>query len=194
MRRRDVRENRFIYAFVVFGIALAVASIIFGSVLPFMKSQRYTYAVSVMWDAESVEEVEALFGRALTFYSPVGASEVARFSGDMIFSIISGGRQSEAVGRALIEFIEPSMDKEDIRHLLVLGYMYSEMWEKYRNSSYLQKAEMYFLRAHERGPKPPPPLYALFGVYQEGNDAERARAIAERILELWPQETRIQIQ
>ena len=65
--------------FIFLGILLAVLAIIFGSYLPFEKSRSYVRAINMLNSIKTLPEFEDVFGRALSFYSPIGQEEIVKF-------------------------------------------------------------------------------------------------------------------
>lgn len=176
---------------VFIGIALAILSIYFGSLLPLVKSQRYISAVSVMSSIKSLEQFKKIFDRVFDFYSPVGDEETAKFLGSSIVNIVNQKEQPENVSRYLVEYIESKLQENNVRHLIMLGQMYSVLWQKSGNEKDSGKAEKYYQKALAIGPKLPPALYGLFDFYRTRGDQEKIRKIGERILQLWPEDEKV---
>ena len=168
-------------------IATTCLSIYLGAYLPFTKSQRYIVAIRTLPSLKSVGEFEKNFDAVINYYSPIGDEEVMKFLSNDISNIIAGQEQPEVVSRALVEYIEPHMFKNDVRHLLTLGRMYSVLWQKYdRKDADYNRAEEYFLKAYAIGPKLPPVLYSLFDIYKLKGDNEKLKNIVSEILRYWP--------
>lgn len=176
---------------IVVGIILAILSIVFGSFLPLAKSQRYISALGSASSVKTLDEFKANFDRVFKFYSPVGDEETAKFLSSDILNSVVQKEQSEAVSRALISYIEPYMMKNNVRHLMVLGQMYSILWQKSGREDDFIKSEDYYRGALIIGPKLPPVLYSLFDLYQAKGDKEKAKEIGETILRYWPEEEKV---
>lgn len=179
----DVLKNLIIVLLII----AACLSIYFGAYLPFTKSQRYIVAIRTLPSLKSLADFEKNFDAAINYYSPVGDEEMMKFLSNDISSIIADQKQTEAVSRALVEYIEPHMFKNETRHLLTLGRMYSVLWQKFgrKDADYI-RAEEYYLKAYSIGPKLPPVLYSLFDLYKLKGDNKKLKNIASEILRYWP--------
>jgi len=185
-------RNLFKNIIILFFVFLAIFSIYFGSILPFVKSQRYIKAVKNLSFVRSLDDFKNNFDKVLNFYSPVGDEEVVKFLSVSIFDIISNKNQNEEIARALVSYIEPYLFQNNVRHLLTGGNLYFRLWADYgRKDEYLEKAEDYLLKAYQIGPKLPPVLYGLFDLYYALGETAKARNIAEIILNYWPEEGKI---
>lgn len=172
---------------IVLLIVLAFLSLYFGAYLPFTKSQRYIVALRALPSLKSVGEFEKNFDNAVGYYSPIGDEEVMKFLSNDISNIITDQKQTEVVSRALVEYIEPHMFKNDVRHLITLGRAYFVLWQKYdRKDADYNRAEEYYLMAYAIGPKLPPVLYSLFDLYKLKGDNEKLKNIVSEILRYWP--------
>ncbi len=175
----------------IFLIILAASSIYFGALLPFAKAQRYIGALNAMSSIESLEDFKRNFDNVFDFYSPIGDEEAAKFLGSTIVNIISQKEQPENISRYLVEYIEPHLFKDNVRHLIMGGQMYFILWQKSRNESDFIKAEEYYRKALSIGPKLPPVLYGLLDLYQAKGDQEKIREIGEIILQYWPDDEKV---
>jgi tetratricopeptide (TPR) repeat protein len=91
-----------------------------------------------------------------------------------------------------VEYIEPHMFKDNVRHLLSVGMMYENLWLRYgKKDADYAKAEGYYRAALAIGPKLPPVLYSLANLYNEKGDLTKGREIKAMILNLWPNEGNI---
>lgn len=186
--------NQEIKKIIVFlGITFAVLSIYFGSLAPFAKAQRYITGLNAMPTIKSLEDFKKNFDKVFEFYSPVGDEETAKFLGGTILGIISQKEQPENVSRYLVEYIEPHLFKNNVRHLIMRGQMYFILWQKSQkvNESDFIKAENYYRQALAIGPKLPLVLYGLLDIYQVKGDSEKTREIAGRILQYWPEDEKV---
>ena len=177
--------------FIFFGILLAVLAIIFCSYLPFEKSRSYVRAINMLNSIKTLPEFKDVFGRALSFYSPIGQEEIVKFfSSDTITSLVSQNNP-EALSRELVSFIEPYLFKNDVRHLIIRGNLYSLLWQKYRQEEDFVKSEEAYRAALAIGPKLPPVLYSLLDLYQAKGEGEKLKEIANTILKYWPDDQKI---
>ncbi|KKQ23109.1 hypothetical protein A2999_01250 [Candidatus Wolfebacteria bacterium RIFCSPLOWO2_01_FULL_38_11] len=177
---------------VILLIILAIFFIIFGSLLPLMKSRRFIHSLNSAQFIKTLGEFKENFDRPLKFYSPIGDEEIAKFLSGNILSGIYQKEQPEAVARELVLYIEPYMFKNNVRHLLALGQMYSVLWQKSGREDDFIKAENYYQKALSIGPKLPPLLYGMFDLYQLKGDKEKLRETAGQILKYWPEDKKIE--
>lgn len=184
--------NEEIKKIIVFiGVALAFLSIIFGSFLPFAESRRYIAALNEVPSIKSLEDFKKKFDVVFDFYSPVGGEETAKFLGSSIVGIISQKEQPETVSRYLVEYIEPKLQKNNVRHLIMAGQMYEILWQKSKKESDFKKAEEYYQQALAIGPKLPPVLYGLLDLERAKGNKEKIKEISETILKYWPEDEKI---
>src|SRR3989338_5444719 len=108
----------------VFGILLAVFFIIYGSILPFKKSRLYIRSSSELGRVTSVEQMKVVLDRMFNFPSPVGDEEVDKFTGNTLFPVITNPQQAEQVSLSVLRYLEPHMQKNNVRHLTLIGRMY----------------------------------------------------------------------
>jgi tetratricopeptide (TPR) repeat protein len=175
----------------IIGIILAILSIYFGSYLPLVKSRRFITALGSASSVKTINDFQKNFDNAFKFYSPVGDEEMAKFLSSDILRAISQKEQSEAASRALVNYIEPYMFKNNVRHLIVLGQMYFVLWQKSGKEEDFKKAEEYYLKALAIGSKLPPVLYGLFDLERAAGNNEKAKEIGEKILKYWPEDERV---
>jgi tetratricopeptide (TPR) repeat protein len=116
---------------------------------------------------------------------------VAKFLANDIMQFISQKNQPEAVSRILVNYIEPYMLQNDIRHLLASGQMYAILWGNYGKAEDFKKAEDYFNKAYRIGPNLPPVLYSMLNLYQMKGDVQKMKEIGGEILKYWPDEKNV---
>ncbi len=176
------------------GIILAFLGIVYGSFLPFTRSQRFIQALNALGGGQikSFQDFQTTFDGVFNYYAPVGNEEVAKFLAGDVMQLVSQPGQPEAIARMVVQYIEPHMFKNDVRHLLSLGQMYYTLWKNYGKSSDYVTAEGYYLKALAIGPKLPPVLYSLLSIYAEAGQIAKVKAVAETILTYWPQDTSVQ--
>lgn len=179
------------YAVVAAGTGLTILAIVFGSLLPFLKAQKYITAVRSLSQVRSLDQFRATFDHALDFYSPVGAEETGKFLGNEIFNAVNNPQQQEEISRALVAYIEPHLLKDNVRHLLLLGRMHYMLWLNFKDDRNFASAEQYFLAAHAIGPRLPNPMYGLLELYEKRGDQAKVREFAEKILSYWPSDGRV---
>ncbi|MFH0806318.1 MAG: O-antigen ligase family protein [Candidatus Brennerbacteria bacterium] len=168
-------------------VILAAGSLVFGVYAPVAKARAYINALQTAGSITSVDSFITHFTPALTHWSPIGQEEVVKFLSSDVGSMVGTGNQLEEGMRGLIAFIEPYLLQNNVRHLLVGGHLYYGLWSKYGGDSedYV-RAERYYEAARAIGPALPPVLYALFDLYLNGGNYEKAQVVGEDILRLWP--------
>ncbi len=172
-------------------IILAILSIVFGSYLPLVKSRRFIAALSSVASVKTVQEFMVNFDKSFKFYSPIGDEEITKFLVNDVLQLISQPTQSEAVDRALVNYIEPYLFKNDLRHLMATGEMHRILWEKYGREEDFTKAEDYFNQAYKIGPNVPPVLYSMINLYLAKRDILKVKEIGGIVLQYWPDDENI---
>lgn len=175
----------------IVGIVLALLFIYFGSILPLVKSRRFIVSLGEASSIKTIDEFQKNFDKPLNFYSPVGDEEIAKFLSTDILKAISQKEQPENVSRILVNYIEPYMFKNNVRHLIVLAQMYSVLWQKSGKEDDFKKAKEYYKEALVIGPKLPPVLYGFLDLERAKGDKEKIKEISEMILKYWPEDKRL---
>jgi len=180
------------FAIVAF-IILAILSIVFGAVLPWMKARLYINALTDMQSGKTYtsEQFESQMGNIFDFYSPIGQEEIVKFFGSDILSVVSQADFPESASRFLADYIEKYLFKNNVRHLILGGASYKYLWYRFGNEEDFKKSEEYFKKAQLIGPKLPPVLYDLFELYRLRGDDENMKKIGEEILKYWPDDAGI---
>ena len=161
----------------------------FGALLPLGKAQSFINAQTNLSTVQNTDDLKKLYDVPLTMWSPVGQEEAVKFTAGTLSDILMGQNIDEQTARWLVEYIEPHLFKNDLRHLLLLGDMYRVIWERYGgNPQDFIKAEEYYLKANAIGPKIPPILYRLTDMYLKTGNKDEARKHAETILKYWDDE------
>lgn len=172
-------------------ILLALLSLYFGAYLPFAKGRRFISALRGVATVKTVAEFAALYDKAILFYSPIGDEEVRKFLGIDILNSLTLGN-NEPLDRALVDYVESYMLKDDTRHLIILGQMHSVLWKKYGRVEDYALAEKYLRDVLAIGPNLPPALYGLLEIYQLNADNEKLLEVAREIVKHWPQDEGVQ--
>ncbi|MEK7089371.1 MAG: hypothetical protein AAB920_00970, partial [Patescibacteria group bacterium] len=165
--------------------------IVFGSILPFIKSNRYPIFMELSSSARTLEEFESYARNALDFKSPVGQEETVKFILSGIRDIIRNPNIPAPIAEELVKFIEQYAFKDDVRHLAAMGDIYSTLWVKYGDEGAFAISEGYYKKALAIGPNLPPILYSLLSIYQLKSDKEKLIQTAQTILSYWPNDTNI---
>jgi len=178
-------------------IILITLSIVFGAILPWMKARLYIDALVDMQTGkiQTLDDFKAEFSRPLDFYSLIGDEEVVKFLGsDVISSAIAQNRQSPQIKQLvelLADYIAPHLLLDDTRHIIIGAHLYTMLWQISGDEEAYKKAEFYFKKAYEIGPKLPPVLYGMFDFYKLKGDKENMKKIGEEILKYWPEDENI---
>lgn len=173
-------------------IILALAGIYFGAYRPFVKAQLYVATRGVSQTFQTLDEFASFYDRIFDYYSPIGNREVAKFFIENTLGIIAQKEQSEEVSRMLVEYGEFHIYENEVVHLLQVAYGYDTLWQRFRDKEYFEKAESYYNRVHEIGPRLPHALYGLFNLYERSGDSEKQREISKEILRYWPGDERVE--
>jgi len=179
------------YIIIIFGIILAIFGLIYGSLLPFVKSKSYIRAIGNLQSIKSLDEFKKNFDPSLDFYSPVGQEETSRFLATEIIGRMIYPDQKENISRELVNYIEPRFFQNNSRHLLLAASMYGKMFNIYGKKDDLKKTEEYFQKSLILNPKSPQALYSLFEIYYKKGEFEKSKEIGEIILKYWPEDERI---
>jgi len=179
------------YFLATLGIIVAVLAIVFGSIQPLSRSQRFISALRNVSNVKTLDEFKQNFDAAFNMSSPVGDEELAKFLSDQILNLISQENQPEDVSRALVAYLEPHMLQNNVRHLLAIGNMHVELLRRFRKQIDFNQAESAYLRAMAIGPKLPPVLYTLADLYIAVGNRDKFTEIANTILSYWPDDAKL---
>jgi len=166
-------------------IVLSFLSIYFGAYLPFKKSRLFIDSLRTANEIKSINQFKSHFDKVFNFYSPVGDEEVVKFLSSDIANAVSQIAE-ENVARELVNYIEPKLFQNNVRHLLVGAQLYSILWNKYHRPEDAKKVEDYYLAAFRIGPKLPQVLYGLLEFYRATGNEKRLMEIGQLILSYWP--------
>ncbi len=188
----------FLKQFIIIALIIgAVLSIIFGAVLPWVKSTSYISALTDLQSGRihSVDQFKQEFSAVLDFYSPIGQEEVTKFLSESIMEMMVNEVQQTGklgpVAPALISFVEPYLFQNNVRHLLFAAEVYKALWQASGNKDYFIKSYDYYQKAYALGPKLPPVLYGIFSLYQLTGDKVDTKKVGEIILGYWPDDQAI---
>lgn len=175
---------------VIILIILSALGIYFGAYLPWVKSRAYINALKTMsgGGVQSLGDYFDAYDKAVKLYSPIGEEEIAKFLVNDIMNLISTDTQSEEASNALVEYAEPLLFKNNVRHLLLGGRMYYILWMRFGDKKNYEKAGVYYRQAFELGPKLPPVLYGLLQFYQDGGETEKFEEVRKIIRGYWPED------
>ncbi len=165
-------------------IILSAASIFLGAIQPLARAQNFILATQSQ--PTTVGELEENFRRALDYPSYVGDEETAKFLGGNIRSLVGSKDIPENISRELLIFMEPYLQKNNVRHLMMGGQMYLNMWAAYKNQSDYDMAVKYYVQSREIAPKVYPVLFGLLSIYNAGGKVTEAKEVGSTILSIWP--------
>lgn len=172
------------------------AVMIYGSYLPFKKSSLFIRALNSLSQVKSLEELFGALSVPLDFHSPIGQEELVR---NMSNSLISFINQNPSVAGQMIKYAEsyykPIVEKgrgglSFGQNLYILGEMNELALVRTGDPQYFESAKKYFAQGVAISPKRPQFLYGLFDIYRAGKNVDGAKAAAEQILALWPEDQR----
>lgn len=171
--------------FIIFGIIV----IYFGALAPFWRAQNFVYAYQNTENFKTLEELENTYNKAFDFYAPLGQEEMAKFLSERMFNVLKSGQMPEEIALEIVKYVESnSVQDNNIIQLMQTGNLYEALWRLYGGDNYFLKAESYYKKANEIGPRVPQPLYELFDIYKDSNQENKMEEIGRNILELWPEE------
>jgi len=167
-------------------IVFSAIAIVFGSYLPFMKSKIFIKAMQTT--IASVSDFKTVYDKVFNFPSPIGKEETVKFLINNVDGWIGNQKNnsSEAAMRELVAYIEPRVFTSDVRHLLLMGNIYTNFWTMSQRPEDLAKAVDYYNKISVIGPSLPHALYSLMSLYERAGDKENLKITGEKILSYWP--------
>ncbi len=177
-------SSRYLIPFL--GLLAAFLSLVYGVYMPFRKSSLYIQAMANLQQAKTLIDVLRGYDRVFEFSSPIGGEEIAKFTVYDMVNMVSNPRQPEQVARDLVNYIEPRMQQENVRHLLALAQLHGVLWQRFGSNDDYARAEEYYRKAFAIGPKLPPVLFGLLQLYVAKGETAKANEIGDRIVALWP--------
>ncbi len=181
------------------GIILAVLSLIYGAFLPFRKSQLFIAAMQNAYRSQTIGDYEATYNKAFGFYSPVGQAEDIRF----LLSQISGAiiaKPPQDVSDALVSYADAvsranGTGRQGLNYtqeLVTLATIHEANYHNYKSQKDYDAALALYEKGLSLSPSRPQFLYGLFQLYMDAGDTANEKAIGEKILSLWPNDTKIE--
>jgi tetratricopeptide (TPR) repeat protein len=178
---------------IILGIIAGILSIYLGAYLPYVKSASYIYFLKTSGEkTQGIQDLEVELDKVIMTYSPIGQEEAVRYIGNDILNVLLNVKNSEAIDRELVGYIEARVFKKEIRHILVMGEMYKVLYVKYgkQEKDYLA-AENYYKEVLAMAPKFQPALYTLFDLYEISGNKSGMNEIGKQILKYWPSDTAV---
>ena len=179
-----MKNESLIVGLSVVAILGAAASIFMGAIQPLARAQNFIEATRAQ--ATTVEELENNMRRALDYPSYVGGEEVAKFLGGNVRNYVGNEKMPEEISRELLNFIGPYMEKDNVRHLMMMGQMHIQTWATFKKQSDYDAAVDYYVRSRKIAPKVYPVLLGLLSIYNAGGKIEEAKEVGATILSIWP--------
>ena len=167
-------------------IALTLTGLYFGAYMPLKKAQTYIAVARALPTYGTFQNVVEKYDAMFNLNSPVGQREAVKFFLQDVMGIIRQEQQGEEVSKLLVEYVGSKINEHDVIHNLHMAYAYSALWRRFQNKEYFDKAESYFQKVLEVGPKLPHSLNALLELYARSGNLVKAKEIGEVILEYWP--------
>lgn len=168
-------------------ILLSLLFFYFGGVLPFLTARRYITALYQLPNIMNIADFENVFNPVLDSYSFVGGEEIVNFITSAIVKQPERLDNTNDTMRELVNYIEPHLSQNNVKHLLNIADSYSILWRRRGGESDdFVKAENYYLKVCQIGPKLPQALYGLLNLYSMKEDKEKIREAMETILRYWP--------
>ncbi|MDE2018771.1 MAG: hypothetical protein KGJ13_00280 [Patescibacteria group bacterium] len=173
---------------------------VYGSYLPMRKAEIFigTLQSFQTQPVSSLQELETRLEVPLNYPSPIGQEELVRNTANSVLSFIQQGTDATTTAQ-LISFLNQYYDPIIVRgkgmsfeqDLYLLGAINEIAFTRTGNPIYLQSSLRYYGEGVQLGPNRPQPLYGLYDVYRFAGDATDTIAVAERILQLWPNDPNI---
>ncbi len=167
-------------------IVFSVSAVIFGGYLPFVKSQIFIKAIQT--NINSVSSFRTIYDGVFNFPSPIGGEESVKFLVNNIDGLINNqkNKSSEEAMRQIVAYVEPKIFPDNVRHLLLMGNIYTNFWLEYHHPEDFTKAVDYYNQILAIGPDLPHALYSLLSLYEQAGDKVNMKLVGEKILIYWP--------
>lgn len=171
----------------------------YGTFLPLRKSQQFIGTLNNLGSARSIDDFQERLSVPLDAPSPIGQEELVRNASNVIMNLMQQSDTEAETIALMLEYLDryysPILDRGKGmsfgQNLYIAGVIYEFAAVKTKNPDYLARSKEYFLRGLELGPNRPQSLYGLLDIYRLEGNAAQTRTIAERILELWPEDGRV---
>ncbi len=184
--------------------ALVCAAILgvafYGTYMPLRKAEMYIGTLQAFQanPPSSIQDFETRLEPALDYPSPIGQEELVRNTANTILGFVQRGLDptstAELVG-FLNVYYDPILSSGKGMSFGQDVYLEGAINEiAFANTgapAYLAAAAKYYELGAELGPNRPQVLYGLFDVYRAMNDATGTKAVAAKIMQDWPTDTRI---
>lgn len=169
-----------------------------GVYLPFRKSQIYIAARQTQ--INSFKDFDEVYGKALSYESPVGQDEIVSSYLEILAEIIQGETLKEQPNKQIIEklivkaeeWANPIVDKGAgfgfSQILFRFGNVYQMAAIALKDDNYYQKSVQLYNLGLQYSPDRQIFLYSLFDMYRFRGDNENAKKVGERIVGVYNDE------
>lgn len=175
-----------------------VYAMYFGVYLPVRKSRLYIAARQTQ--INSFKDFDEVYGKALSYASPVGQDEIVSGYLEILAEIIQGEALKEQPNKQIIEkliakaeeWANPIVGKGAgfgfSQILFRFGNVYQVAAIVLKDDNYYQKAVQLYSLGLRYSPDRQIFLYSLFDMYRFRGDNENAKRVGERIVEVYNDE------
>jgi hypothetical protein len=180
--------------------ALLLGVAVYGSYLPYRKSELFIASLKDASTARSLKEYIDVTSVPLDAVSPIGQEELVRNTAGTVMGIIgSSAAKNPEIASPLLVFlntfynpiIENGRGMSFDQNLYVLGAGNENAYTITHDSKYLLTAQQYFEQGLANSPKRPQFIYGLFDVYRIEGSMEGAKKMLDLITTYWPQDQRV---
>ncbi len=191
------RTYKITIAVVISAIVIGVS--FYGTYLPLRKSQVFINTLESFstTPVSSIKDLEDRVAVPFDYSAPIGQEELVRnFAGN----VLQFAQQADPTSTAeLISFLniyfKPILDRGKGmsfgQDLYLAGAINDVAYSRTGNPVFLADAFKYYLEGKALGPNRPQILYGLFDVYRAAGDVTNTKAIAQTILQNWPNDPRV---
>lgn len=175
--------------------------IIYGSYLPYRKSQSFILAMRTLQSGKinTLEDFFNIVSNPLEMKSPIGQEEIVRQFITYFSGLISQNNNVE-ITKLLMDYIkkyyEPIVERGKglsfNQQLYLTGMLNLNAYTQTGDEKYLKDARKYFEFSYNLGPKRPQAIYGLLNVCKLEKNKECIKDLAEKILTYWPEDKDIQ--
>lgn len=189
----------------VAGVLIAAFVVIYGSFLPYRKSTLFISALQTANQATTLDEFLIPYMVALDATSPIGQNELVRNFANTVAGISanvqkSGGQVNtqliRALGATFDRYALPTIDRRSGLSQAQSFYAYSSAYMSLDDvddtRQFRVRAKSLLDKVYELSPDRPQALYPLLDYAQRYGNEKDELTYAERIVALWPGDTKVQ--
>lgn len=189
----------------VAGVLVAGFCVVYGSYLPYRKSALFISALRTANQATTLDEFLVPYMIAFDATSPIGQTEVVRNFANTVAGVASNvGKSGGQVNTQLIRALGATFDRyalptierrsglSQAQSFYAYASAYTNLDDVDDTRQFRVRAKTLMDRAYELSPDRPQTLYPLLDYAQRyGNEKDELK-YAERIVALWPSDTKVQ--